>query len=199
MDDEIELEITCIHCLEKGTKKLFPIIKSNNLKGRKDIFNDELFLYRCNHCGHYQKIVYECIYYDEKLKYMIILSRGRLKKLSKINVDKYQVRFVKELNELKEKIIIKEHNLDDRIIEIMKNKIKGSLNSKASYQIFLINDCNDLVFILVYPNDEVIATFLFDYALYFNLKEKYEKNLIDDYIIDGKYASKVILNTNNKN
>lgn len=199
MDDEIELEITCIHCLEKGTKKLFPIIKSNNLKGRKDIFNDELFLYRCNHCGHYQKIVYECIYYDEKLKYMIILSRGRLKKLSKINVDKYQVRFVKELNELKEKIIIKEHNLDDRIIEIMKNKIKGSLNSKASYQIFLINECNDLVFILVYPNDEVIETFLFDYALYFNLKEKYEKNLIDDYIIDAKYASKVILNTNNKN
>lgn len=199
MNDEIELEITCIHCLEKGTKKLFPIIKSNNLKGRENIFNDELFLYRCNHCGHYQKIVYECIYYDEKLKYMIILSRGRLKKLSKINVDKYQVRFVKELNELKEKIIIKEHNLDDRIIEIMKNKIKGSLNSKASYQIFLINDYNDLVFILVYPNDEVIETFLFDYALYFNLKEKYEKNLIDDYIIDAKYASKVILNTNNKN
>lgn len=199
MNDEIELEITCIHCLEKGTKKLFPIIKSNNLKGRENIFNDELFLYRCNHCGHYQKIAYECIYYDEKLKYMIILSRGRLKKLSKINVDKYQVRFVKELNELKEKIIIKEHNLDDRIIEIMKNKIKGSLNSKASYQIFLINDYNDLVFILVYPNDEVIETFLFDYALYFNLKEKYEKNLIDDYIIDAKYASKVILNTNNKN
>lgn len=176
MDDEIELEITCIHCLEKGTKKLFPIIKNDNLKVKEYIFNDELFLYRCNHCGHYQKIVYECMYYDEKLKYVIVLTRDGFKKLSKIDVDKYQIRFVKELNELKEKIIIKEHNLDDRIIEIMKNKIKSSLTSKASYRMFLINNNDDLSFILVYPDDEVIKTFAFDYVLYFNLKDKYEKN-----------------------
>lgn len=60
------------------------------------------------------------------------------KKISKMEVNKYQIRFVKELNELKEKIIIKEHNLDDRIVEIMKNKIRSTITSKATYRLFLL-------------------------------------------------------------
>lgn len=195
MNDEVELEITCIHCLEKGTKKLFPIIKSDNLRAKELIFNDELFLYRCSHCGHYQKIVYECVYYDDKLKYAVILSHDGSKKISKMEVNKYQIRFVKELNELKEKIIIKEHNLDDRIVEIMKNKIRSTITSKATYRLFLVNDHNELVFMLVYPNNEIIKTYTFDYTMYFDLKNKYEKSLLDDYIVDAKYASKIILNS----
>lgn len=31
--------------------------------------------------------------------------------------------------------------------------------------------------------------------MYFDLKNKYEKSLLDDYIVDAKYASKIILNS----
>ena len=48
---------------------------------------------------------------------------------------------------------------------------------------------------LVYPNNEIIKTYTFDYTMYFDLKNKYEKSLLDDYIVDAKYASKIILNS----
>lgn len=171
MNNNIELLITCIHCLESGTKNIFPIIISGNIVAKEYIFNEELFLYRCPHCGHYQNILYECLYYDEKLKYVIILAEDGNKLLSKINVSNYQISYVKELSELKEKIIIKEHNLDDRIIKIMKNKIRSTLISKASYQLYLINNQEKLLFTLIYPNNEIINTFIFDYSIYSNLKE----------------------------
>lgn len=41
---------------------------------------------------------------------------------------------------------------------------------------------------LVYPNNEIIKTYTFDYTMYFDLKNKYEKSLLDDYIVDAKYA-----------
>lgn len=168
----IKLEITCVHCLENGEKKIYPIINGRDLEARNSIFEDELFLYRCPHCGHYQRISYECIYYDDKLKYVIVLSHDgdKLLRKSKLEFKDYQVRFVKELTELKEKIIIIENGLDDRIIDAMKHKIRASITNKVTYDLFL-ND--KLEFVLLYPNNEIIKTFAFSKQAYITLQKRY--------------------------
>ena len=76
MTNEIKLEVTCVHCLGVGEKQLYPIINRQDLEAKQNIFEEDLFLYRCPHCGHYQRISYECMYYDEKLKYAVVLSHN---------------------------------------------------------------------------------------------------------------------------
>ncbi|WP_455684287.1 CpXC domain-containing protein [Thomasclavelia sp.] len=186
-----KLEVTCVHCLENGKMMLYPIINERDLKVKNSIIKEELFLYRCPHCGHYQRVSYECIYYDDKLNYAIILSHDgdKLLKKSKLEFKNYQIRFVKELKELKEKIIIIENNLDDRIIEIMKHDIRMTLVSKATYDLIL-ND--KLVFEIVYPNGEVLKTYPFSKYSYMIEQKKYKNYLGNDYNVDKIFASKLI-------
>lgn len=73
----------------------------------------------------------------------------------------------------------------------MKNKIRSTITSKATYRLFLVNNHNELVFMLVYPNNEIIKTYTFDYTMYFDLKNKYEKGLLDDYIVEQSMRLKL--------
>ena len=185
MTNEIKLEVTCVHCLGVGEKQLYPIINRQDLEAKQNIFEEDLFLYRCPHCGHYQRISYECMYYDEKLKYAVVLSHDGH-------------RFVKSVSELKEKIVIKENGLDDRIVEIMKHNIQTTLRSKASYQLVL-RDGQGLEFVLLYPDNEVIKIFMFNKQDYLTLTKKYNRCLANDYIVDRLFASRTVLRLNKFN
>ena len=98
MTNEIKLEVTCVHCLGVGEKQLYPIINRQDLEAKQNIFEEDLFLYRCPHCGHYQRISYECMYYDEKLKYAVVLSHDGHRFLKKVKIDltAYQTSFCKK-------------------------------------------------------------------------------------------------------
>lgn len=194
MTSEIKLEVTCVHCLGAGKKQIFPIINKDNLEAKRAIFEEDLFLYRCPHCGHYQRISYECIYYDEKLKFAILLSQDGKGLLKKQNLDLtgYQLRFVKEVDELKEKIIIKENGFDDRIIEIMKHNLRTSLVSKVTYKL-LLRDEPKLEFVLLYPDNEILKVFSFSKYEYSQIEKKYTNYLDNDYVVDARYASRAIL------
>ena len=180
MTNEIKLEVTCVHCLGVGEKQLYPIINRQDLEAKQNIFEEDLFLYRCPHCGHYQRISYECMYYDEKLKYAVVLSHDGH-------------RFLK-----KGKIVIKENGLDDRIVEIMKHNIQTTLRSKASYQLVL-RDGQGLEFVLLYPDNEVIKIFMFNKQDYLTLTKKYNRCLANDYIVDRLFASRTVLRLNKFN
>lgn len=192
MTGQIKLEVTCVHCLGIGEQKIYPIINKDNLEAQNSIFNEELFLYRCPHCGHYQRISYECIYYDEYTKYAVLLGRDGNKMLRKtgLELNNYQIRFVEDISELKEKIIINENGLDDRIIEIMKYNIRNSLVSKATYNL-VIND--KLEFVLLYPDNEIIKIYPFSKEDYLRIEKKYGNYLDSSYKVDKLFASKMIL------
>ena len=184
MTNEIKLEVTCVHCLGVGEKQLYPIINRQDLEAKQNIFEEDLFLYRCPHCGHYQRISYECMYYDEKLKYAVVLSHDGHRFLKKVKIDltAYQLRFVKSVSELKEKIVIKE----------------TTLRSKASYQLVL-RDGQGLEFVLLYPDNEVIKIFMFNKQDYLTLTKKYNRCLANDYIVDRLFASRTVLRLNKFN
>lgn len=184
----INLEIECMHCLESGSKVIYPIINGNKDSEAKQMILDEtLFLYRCSCCGNYQEIRYSCIYVDDKLNYVVACNQDVIAS----KYPDYQIRVVKDIKELKEKIIIKENNLDDRIVEIMKEQIFSTLKSKATYRLLLSND-SQLCFVLLYPDNEIIKTFDFNFAEYGRLSKKYSNLLEDKKIVDNKYATKVV-------
>lgn len=184
----IKLGIDCMHCLESGSKEIYPVINGNkDFEAKQLILDEMLFVYRCPYCGNYQEIRYDCMYVDDELKYIVVLDREKV-----INeFSDYQVRIVRDLKELKEKIVIWENGLDDRIIEIMKHQISRTLKSKATYRLILSND-NGLGFILVYPDGEIIKTFDFNIVDYQSLKDKYIGVLENKKIVDNKYATKVV-------
>lgn len=167
MNNQIKLEITCVHCLGSNHTVIYPIIDKNNFTARKRILDEDLFLYRCPHCGHYQKIAYECVYYDEKLRYIVVVGDND-KLLDKIKLDlkDYQICFVNEIYELKEKIIIYENGLDDQVIEMMKRVVRESLDSKATYKILF----NLEEFVVLYGDNEVIKTYPFKRYEYMRAK-----------------------------
>lgn len=182
------LEIECMHCLESGSKVIYPIINGNKDSEAKQMILDEtLFLYRCPCCGNYQEIRYRCIYVDDKLNYVVACNQDVITS----KYPDYQIRIVKDIKELKEKILIKENNLDDRIIEIMKYRIFSTLKSKATYRLLLVNN-DRLNFVLVYPDGEIIKAIAFDFNDYMDLKNKYTCILFDEKIVDNKYATKVV-------
>lgn len=191
MANQIKLEVTCVHCLGIGDKTIYPVINKRDIDIKNSIYNEELFLYRCSHCGHYQKISYECIYYDEQLRYAIILGNESSQLLEKVKLDlsDYQIRFVEDLGDLKEKIIIKENGLDDRIIEIMKHEIRMSLVSKATYNLILNSK---LMFEIVYPDGEVVKTYPFSKYSYMIVQKKFKDYLGNDDKVDKLFASKII-------
>lgn len=201
MTNEVRLEVTCVHCLGTGKKQIYPIIESSDLEAKRAIFEEDLFLYRCPHCGHYQKISYECVYYDKKLKYAVILSHDGEELLGKLNLDltDYEIRFVEEVSELKEKIIIKENNLDDRVVEIMKYNLRTSLTSKATYNLVLTEGEQGLYFALLYPDNELIKTFEFLGYDYMMTSKKYRDCLDNNYVVDALFASKAVLRINQFN
>ncbi|WP_296878647.1 CpXC domain-containing protein [Thomasclavelia sp.] len=167
MFNKLELEISCVHCLQSSQNEIYPLINGNkDSKAKEMIMNEELFLYYCPHCGYYQPILYECIYYDEKLKYLVVLSKHGKELLRKIDFDisEYDIYFVSEVQEMKEKIIIKEHNLDNQVIEIMKQNIRNSYTNKSSYDLVLSKDIS--CFEMIYPNNEIIKTIAFDFTTY---------------------------------
>ena len=99
---------------------------------------------------------------------------------------------------LKEKIVIKENGLDDRIVEIMKHNIQTTLRSKASYQLVL-RDGQGLEFVLLYPDNEVIKIFMFNKQDYLTLTKKYNRCLANDYMVDRLFASRTVLRLNKFN
>ncbi|WP_294578998.1 CpXC domain-containing protein [uncultured Thomasclavelia sp.] len=198
MINKLKLEISCVHCLESGEKEIYPIINGQkDLKAKKEIMDEDLFYYYCLHCGHYQRILYECVYYDPVLKYALILSSNGPKLLKKVGLDlkDYEIRFVSDVRELKEKIIIKENGLDDRIIEIMKHDLRTTLTSKASYDLVL-DDNQGLRFYLIYPDNEIIKEFPFLLDEYQNYQKLYA-NYLDEYnLVDKTFAAKAVVTRN---
>lgn len=196
MLNKIKLEISCVHCLQSSQKEIYPIINGlTDIKAKNTIMDEELFLYYCPHCGHYQKILYECVYYDPQLKYVLVMSQNSQKLLKKIELDLtgYEIRFVSDLKEMKEKIIIKENDLDDRIIEIMKHDIRTTLTSKASYDLVLENN-NGLEFVLFYPDNEVIKSFVFNKEKYQEYQSQFQGLLKETVNVDEMFAAKMIYN-----
>ena len=97
---------------------------------KEKVVDGSLFLTSCPYCSFKQRVENPVLYHDQTRKYVIWWfprdSNGKQNYTDEeINryipiISGYKLRIVATLNELREKIFIFDHELDDRVIEILK-------------------------------------------------------------------------------
>ena len=161
-DNNITIE--CPECKAKNNILCWQNINSVTTPSAKEqLLSGELFSVKCSNCGKTINFNYPMLYHDpihrcivdytsplgntgdnpedntenrmQQIRYLQAMSDTY-----KDQLDSYKIRLVSNQNELREKAIIFENNLDDRVIEIIKliyllqlSKDKPDIKIKATY------------------------------------------------------------------
>ena len=129
----VETKYICPNCKYEQQIKTYPII---NLQSDKELYEDlfslNLFRIECPKCKKTSVIQYDCLVVDMYKKYIVYLyTSNNLDEFNK-NIDKLvdnykdvltelkHTRVVTSLNQLLEKLLIFDYDLNDKIIELMK-------------------------------------------------------------------------------
>jgi hypothetical protein len=158
---------------------------------KKAIIDGSFFDHTCIKCGHTTRLIYNMLYIDPARRIMVCLIAGggldaqaqmmsAAKELS--YPEDFVLRVVHSANDLREKILIFDESLDDRIVEIA----KGNALSQLDPDIFVREIHFDVIggqraLTLFCKNDgesedEVLYVTDFD-TLYAELSERYENRL----------------------
>lgn len=135
-DKQTEI-LECPYCGEKKeitTYSSIDLAMESELK--KLVMNEELFALKCEKCKKKSLIAFPCLFSDSEKRYLTWLIGGYSKEekealdkdlresemsnAEKEFTDSYTKRIVGTINELKEKIIIADDGLDDRVVEVLK-------------------------------------------------------------------------------
>lgn len=130
---KVETKYICPNCRHEQQVNTYPII---NLQSDKELYEDlfslNLFRIECPKCKKTSVIQYDCLVVDMYKKYIVYLyTSNNLDEFNK-NIDKLvdnykdiltelkYTRVVTSLNQLLEKLLIFDYDLNDKIIELMK-------------------------------------------------------------------------------
>lgn len=198
-------EITCPNCGKKHSFRVWDSINTmENPELKETVRNNETFTFRCENCGASALLNYNFIYHapEEKL-FMVCNADGSDYTVMKETLTdrsnafkEYTKRIVLSYNDFKEKLLIFDAGLNDKIVEIMKSGMYA--NVEAHYQdkeideiFFATNEDGEHGFILR-GKGEMIGAIEFDRAFYDALVEK-ALETIDalsptDVVIDKEWA-----------
>lgn len=172
------ITVSCQQCKEEFEFKIYPLI---NLQKDKDLyeplFSLDIFKHKCEKCGHLNIIQYDMMVVDSYKNYMIYLFSPERMSIFKDSVNNYidklkdtspegwkvfnesikHTRVVNTINDLKEKLLIFDYDLNDKIIELVKrglyeNKLVDE--QEFPYMMFNILERDTLSFICIGQNDE---------------------------------------------
>ncbi|MCD8019828.1 MAG: CpXC domain-containing protein [Clostridiales bacterium] len=90
---------------------------------KEDILKNRVFYFNCDDCNLVAPLTYESMYLDSKKKLAICLATEETDMENLEAWDKKKgmtCRLVDNINDLKEKIMIRDNHLDDRVIELVK-------------------------------------------------------------------------------
>ena len=119
-------ELACPKCGKVHLCDRYSVINVTEKPELKEkVLLNKLFVFKCDACGLTAPLTYESVYVDTKKKLLFYLTPERTENTEKSlamweKVDAGQKRIVTSLNDLKEKILIADNLLDDRIVEFMK-------------------------------------------------------------------------------
>ena len=122
---EVE-ELACPKCGNKHQVKKYSLINVTEKPDMKEkILKNRIFYFDCDHCDLIAPLTYDSYYLDSKKKLLLLLSPSVTPELEDEmknweNKKEFTKRIVDNINDLKEKIMIADNHLDDRVIEIIK-------------------------------------------------------------------------------
>ena len=126
MSTQIVKDIVCPHCGESQKYTLYTSISpQDNPDLRNSILDETLFDWRCQRCSYFAAMAYPFLYLDNQGGYAVCLvPGGRGNSIEPTpQLENYVKRRVKNLAELKEKILIFDTGLNDAAVELMKNAL----------------------------------------------------------------------------
>lgn len=127
-----QTEIACPFC---GHKQTFEIVNEinpgNDFSLKQRLLNFDLFKCECTQCEKSIPIVYDTLYHDFQRKLIVVLSTQELSFKVMLNLQKdleerygdlqgYQLRVVNNPDDLREKVLLNDLEIDDRLIELVK-------------------------------------------------------------------------------
>lgn len=136
MSTEIVKDIICPQCGESQKYRLLASINAReNPDLKQRILDETLFDWRCKRCNYFAAMAYPFIYLDPQTACVISTAplgvSGAVEPTEEFR--DYTKRVVKNLAELKEKILLFDAGYDDVAVELVKNALCGII--KNTYQV----------------------------------------------------------------
>lgn len=175
---------------------------------KQKLLDGTLFNFTCSHCGNMTNVLYPILYHDMAHSAMVYLvDKDSVERTQEMfsgpgyepvfGNDEYRVRIVTHPYSLREKAIIFDNGLDDRIIEAVKLIFRDKLSERLkdnnfSAVFFRILDGN---YFLDFLGDRVL-TMQFERSFYDEIRDKYSACFSDDNtetIVDNEWAEKIII------
>lgn len=125
-----EMEVTCRRCHARQPVVFWQSLNASlNPEAREKLLAGSLHRFQCRHCGVEDEVLYTMLYHDMDRMLMIWLVLDEAEAEAKSTLSgphtrEYQFRFVSTRNQLVEKIRIFESKLDDRVVELLKLKLR---------------------------------------------------------------------------
>ena len=132
-DEDYQMISTCPQC---GRSYPMTLYRSIDAKQRPDLkrklLEGSLYEATCMNCGYISPLLYACIYIDPKRHFMIHLAEDEagMHVFEDMPLSSYHLRVVKDWNDMREKVVLFERGMDDRVVEIMKHIRMEQLQEK---------------------------------------------------------------------
>ncbi len=206
-------ELECPKCGHKHSLKKYKVINvTEKAKLKEEVMKNRLFWFNCEGCEYTAPLTYNSLYVDSQRNFMIYMApimdaktKAEMAELAKEkDVEK---RLVDNIDDLKEKIMIAENHLDDRVIEIIKimylNQIKKEMEDDTLLNILFDYNRDNYCF-LVFFQKKGIGKMALTREFYRQMEDKYKEE-IKEYSTDGfmkvdmEWAGKILFkNSKNK-
>ena len=198
-----------INCPKCGKENSFTIWQTLNAEMSPDakaaLIDGRLFDFHCAYCDCHSKVNYPILYHDMTHHAMVyyvdedsvdqtINTMLDAQKTMGIDMPGYRRRIVTDQNALREKAIIFDNDLDDRVVEIIKlfyfaDASKQFPDSNITAVYFLVRDGK---FTLEFVGDKPLSA-EFTNDMYEGIKSEFSKRLYDsddvENIVDLQWAS----------
>lgn len=136
MSTEIEKDIICPQCGESQKYRLFASVNAKeNPDLKRRVLSETLYDWRCKRCNYFAAMAYSFLYTDPDAGYMVCVApAGETSAMEPTQeIQSYTKRMVKNLAELKEKILIFDIGYDDVAVELVKSALCATI--AKTYQV----------------------------------------------------------------
>lgn len=158
MSTEIVKDIICPQCGVSQKYRLYASINAaENPELKQKALEETIFDWRCQRCNYFAAMAYPFLYMDPQAQYTVCVTPGGSGQAAQPTgpIADFVKRRVKNLAELKEKILIFDSGLDDVAVEVVKNAlctiIKDKYSAKRVHAYFSRIQENDIEFAIFVP------------------------------------------------
>lgn len=203
-------EMTCPKCGQRKKVKRYQVINASEKPGMKEaILKNNVFFYQCDNCSLAAPLTYPSVYIDSKKKLAILLTPELEEETSRIisetgDLSGYKKRLVDNINDLKEKIMIAENRLDDRVVELVKieylRQLEKEMKDDTLMNILFDYSGHDM-YLMVFFEKKGIGRIPLNHDFYRQIETQYVNKLKTSGSqefekIDMEWAGNIIFNRN---